>query len=204
MGNFFRSHLARNVDRVNESVARSEERWTIHGVGIRDVEEERSMFRKLKEQDGLYGLLGLPSGEACVVKSVTQLSHIPSGGPSFQHVMADAIDHRTKILSLTVTEKGYCQDASGDLDTSLEDVRHDIMLIKRSMNQSDFETLRRDPCRTALGLIASCLSLRDRFGESKAPITLLSCDNLPHNGNVRNVGENITSYLRIHKLEHRF
>ena len=184
MGNFFRSHLARNVDRVNESVARSEERWTIHGGGIRDVEEERSMFRKLKEQDGLYGLLGLPSGEACVVKSVTQLSHIPSGGPSFQHVMADAIDHRTKILSLTVTEKGYCQDASGDLDTSLEDVRHDIMLIKRSMNQSDFETLRRDPCRTALGLIASCLSLRDRFGENKAPITLLSCDNLPHNGNV--------------------
>ena len=197
------------MDRVNESVAQSEQRWNIHGVGIRDVEEEKSMFRKLKEQDGLYGLLGLPSGEACVVKSVTQLSHIPSGGPSFQHVMADAIDHRTKILSLTVTEKGYCQDASGDLDTSLEDVRHDIMLIKRSMNQSDFETLRRDPCRTyiflsnvkkklyahsithththtgtALGLIASCLSLRDRFGENKAPITLLSCDNLPHNGNV--------------------
>ena len=140
------------MDRVNESVAQSEQRWNIHGVGIRDVEEEKSMFRKLKEQDGLYGLLGLPSGEACVVKSVTQLSHIPSGGPSFQHVMGDAIDHRTKILSLTVTEKGYCQDASGDLDTSLEDVRHDIMLIKRSMNQSDFETLRRDPCRTYIFL----------------------------------------------------
>ena len=63
------------MDRVNESVARSEERWTIHGVGIRDVEEERSMFRKLKEQDGLYGLLGLPSGEACVVKCDSIKSH---------------------------------------------------------------------------------------------------------------------------------
>ena len=184
VGNFFRSHLARNVDRANEVFCDDEKMWNVHGVGIRDVEEERSMFERLEAQDGLYGLLGLPSGDVRVVGSLTKVSHIPSGGPAFQRVMADAIDYRTKIMSLTVTEKGYCQDASGNLDTSIEDVRHDIMLIKRAMNQSDFETLRRDPCRTALGLIASCLSLRDRFGEGKVPVTLLSCDNLPHNGNV--------------------
>ena len=187
VGNFFRSHLARNVDRFNEvSHAKEEEMWTIRGVGIRDVEDEKSAFEKLREQNGLYGLLSLPSGETRVVGSLTELSHLPSGGPAeVQRVMGDAIDSRTKIMSLTVTEKGYCQEEqSGDLDVSLEDVRHDIMLIKRAMNQNDFETLRRDPCRTALGVIASSLSLRNRFGDDSPPITVLSCDNLPHNGNV--------------------
>ena len=41
------------------------------------------------------------------------------------------------------------------------------------------------------------VTARSIWGE-QGTITLLSCDNLPHNGNVRNVGENITSYLRIH------
>ena len=73
----------------------------------------------------------------------------------------------TAIVSLTVTEKGYCHDpASGQLDWTHADIRHDVALPLRP--------------RSAVGMLVAGLARR-REGRI-APPTVLSCDNLPANG----------------------
>jgi fructuronate reductase len=76
-------------------------------------------------------------------------------------------DPSTRIVSLTVTEKGYLVDlATGALKDDDPAIRHDLA----------------DPAnpRTALGYLAEALWRRRRAGT--APFTVLCCDNLPSNG----------------------
>lgn len=68
----------------------------------------------------------------------------------------------TKIITLTVTEKGYCLDSNGELDLNLEGIKKDLQHTHQP--------------RTAIGLLALGLSHR------KEKITILSCDNLRENG----------------------
>lgn len=68
----------------------------------------------------------------------------------------------TEIITLTVTEKGYCLDARGELDLSHPGIRHDLALPHYP--------------ETAIGLLALGLTLR------KSPVTIISCDNLRSNG----------------------
>ena len=71
-----------------------------------------------------------------------------------------------QLVTLTITEKGYgLTPASGALDVSNPDVTADL-----AGNW---------PPRTALGLLARALEARARIG---APLTLMSCDNIPANG----------------------
>ena len=71
------------------------------------------------------------------------------------------------MVSLTVTEKGYCHDpASGQLDWTHADIRHDVALPLRP--------------RSAVGMLVAGLARRRE--RQIAPPTVLSCDNLPANG----------------------
>ena len=75
-----------------------------------------------------------------------------------------------KILSLTVTEKGYCLTEEGVLDVENADVRADI---------ANFSDAKFKP-NSAVGLIAKVLEVRKSRGLT--PLTIMSCDNLPMNG----------------------
>jgi fructuronate reductase len=76
-------------------------------------------------------------------------------------------DPQIRIVSLTVTEKGYCHDpASGQLDPDHPDIRHDLAFPAEPIS--------------APGLIVRALELRRTAGVR--PFTVLSCDNLPANG----------------------
>lgn len=75
-------------------------------------------------------------------------------------------DPAVRIVSLTVTEKGYCHDpAFGELDEAHPDIIADLAAPDRP--------------RSAPGL-AEALRLRRAAG--LAPFTVLCCDNLPANG----------------------
>jgi len=79
------------------------------------------------------------------------------------------IDPAIKIVSLTITEKGYCHSpATGELDFTHPDIVYDL----NNPNQP----------RSAIGYIVSALSKRHQKGH--APFTVLSCDNLPNNGHL--------------------
>ncbi|MDR1445189.1 MAG: mannitol dehydrogenase family protein [Treponema sp.] len=74
----------------------------------------------------------------------------------------------TVVISLTITEKGYCYDTvKGDLVWE-GDLLHDAR--------------RPEEPRTAIGFVAAALDRRRRAGGG--PLTLMSCDNFPSNGRV--------------------
>ena len=75
----------------------------------------------------------------------------------------------TRIVSLTVTEKGYSQDQlTGDLDLRNEAVIHDIQNI--------------DTPKTAIGYIVA--GLNNRLQADGRSFTVMSCDNLQGNGDM--------------------
>ncbi len=94
--------------------------------------------------------------------------------------MARLVDPRTRIISLTVTEKGYCQDAAtGALDEGHADIVADL-------------AGKRFP-RSVPGLLAEALHRRRQAGAP--PCTVLSCDNLPRNG--ATVARIVTRYAAL-------
>src|SRR5262249_13162996 len=82
-------------------------------------------------------------------------------------VLAAMTDAACRIVSLTVTEKGYCHEpATGRLNPDHPDIRWDLENGTAP--------------RSAMGFIAAALQRRRTQG--LAPFTVLCCDNLPHNG----------------------
>src|SRR5204862_8156537 len=79
----------------------------------------------------------------------------------------------TRIVSLTVTEKGYCLDASNQLDPGNADIVHDLANPPGSNGQGP---------RSTIGWLVEALARRRAAGIP--PFTVLSCDNLPQNGAV--------------------
>jgi fructuronate reductase len=155
-------HRAQQAVYTDDALAQESGNWGICGVSLRspDVRD------RLVPQDGLYtSVEKSPQGtRRRVIGSVREVLFL---GDERARVGERLHASATKILSLTVTEKGYCHDpASGKLNFSHPDIVHDLA----------------DPARavSAVGLIVAALDARRAAG---APgLTVLCCDNLPHNG----------------------
>jgi fructuronate reductase len=130
---------------------------SLQGAGVRD---------KLAAQDGLYTVIERSgAGAACTVIGTLRAVLFSPEDPAA--VMARIADPAIKIVSITVTEKGYCRDpASGRLDAAHPDIRHDLEQPERP--------------RSMLGVLIGGLARRQKAGAG--PVTVLCCDNLPHNG----------------------
>ena len=136
--------------------------WGICGVSLRspDVRD------RLAPQDGLYTAVEKsPSGvRRRVIGSVREVRFL---GDERHEVHQRLVAPSTRIVSLTITEKGYCHDpATGSLNFAHPDIAHDL---------SDSQ----DPV-SAVGLIVAALDAR-RLAHERG-MTVLCCDNLPHNG----------------------
>ncbi|WP_282609841.1 mannitol dehydrogenase family protein [Pelagibius sp. Alg239-R121] len=159
IGAFHRAHEAVYTDDV---LTHSGGDWAICGVSLR----QRTVQDQMDPQDGLYCVVERDGdGDRCrVIDAVTETLFAPDDPPALVARMAAPA---TKIVSLTVTEKGYCHDpASGKLN--LEDPG-----IVRDLNNPDRPS-------TAIGFLAAALNIRRLAGEK--PFTVMTCDNLPHNG----------------------
>ena len=124
----------------------------------------------MRAQDGRYSILefsdtGRRAGVVDVHRSLGVLADEPE---AFVAAIADPA-HR--ILTLTVSEVGYCRSArTGTLDVERDDVRADIATLLIPAARSDSSPGAGRPCRHG------------------APITVLSCDNLQSNGDVTRSG----------------
>ncbi len=160
IGAFHRAHQAVYTD----ALLSEDPSWGICGVSLRSPETRDA----LQPQDGLY-TLAVQDGEGSdlsVVGSVVELLCAPEDPEAVLRRMADPA---TRIVSLTITEKGYCHNpATGTLDEGHPDIIHDLANPARP--------------RSAIGFIVEAISRRVSAGV--APFTLLSCDNLPGNGHV--------------------
>ena len=159
VGAFHRAHQAVLFD---DQLAAGETAWAICGASLRSAETRDA----LQPQDGLYSVAVRGPGreDLCVIGALRALLVAPENP---QRLLAAMGDPQVKIVSLTVTEKGYCHDpARCELIESHPDVLHDLA--------------RPEAPRSALGFIVE--ALRRRRAAGIAPFTVLSCDNLPSNG----------------------
>src|SRR6187551_711444 len=118
LGAFHRAHQAVYADDV---LAR-DPRWGICGVSMKTPRA----IEPLAAQDGLYTLvLKDPSGStARVIGAVRETAFAPADPAALVRRMADP---RVHVITLTVTEKGYCHDpASGALNLDHPDIVHDL------------------------------------------------------------------------------
>jgi fructuronate reductase len=167
LGAFVRAHLAAYTDDVlaieprasGDSLGNS---WGIAGVSLKRPDQRD----RLAPQDGLYATLQRDgSGLNARIIGCIRATLVASEDPGA--VLARMTDGACRIVSLTVTEKGYCHSpATGRLDQNHPDIRHDL----------------ENPAapRSAIGLIVAALQRRRSAG--LGPFTVLCCDNLAHNG----------------------
>jgi fructuronate reductase len=161
LGAFFRAHGALYVA---EAMAASGGDWGILGVSLVNP-TQRDL---LAPQGFAYTALELgPGGEtAQVVDVVRDVLVAPEDPGAVLEAMADPA---VRIVTLTVTEKGYCHEpATGRLNPGHPDIRHDLA--------------HPDAPRSAPGFLVRALARRR--AEGHAPFTVLTCDNLPENGRV--------------------
>lgn len=166
IGAFMRAHMAAATE---SAIAAGDLRWGIVGVSLRQPDTRDA----LQPQDGLYTLAirdadtqGQARQRLQVIGAVGPLLVAPENPQAVLEAIA-APD--TRIVSLTVTEKGYCHDpATGALRLDHPDVVHDLAHPATP--------------RSAIGMLVYGLQLRHARGHG--PLTLMSLDNLPANGHV--------------------
>ncbi len=158
IGAFARAHLAW----YTQPLLRDDPRWGILGVSLRRADTRDA----LAPQDFLYTCAERDdAGERLTVIGAWAGVLVAPEAPGA--VLARLADPAVRIVTLTVTEKGYHRaGASGGLDTDDPAIQRDL-------------TAPAVP-RTAPGLLVAALRLRRAAGG--APFTVLSCDNLPENG----------------------
>ena len=159
IGAFHRAHQAVYTDSV---LAGGDNGWAILGVSLRSGDTRDA----LGPQDGLY-TVATRSGDADGFRVIGSIGRLLVAPENPQAVVDAMTDPAVRIVSLTVTEKGYCYSpAAAALDENHPDIVHDLA----------------NPAapRSAIGFIVEALSRRQADGGE--PFTLLSCDNLPANG----------------------
>ena len=158
IGAFHRAHEAVFTDAV---LARDPS-WGISGVSLRSPDTSDA----LAPQDNLY-TLAVRDGDKEALRIIGSIVETLVAPQDPERVLRRMSDPAVRIVSLTVTEKGYCHSpATGELDESHPDIVHDLADPQRP--------------KSAPGFIVEALARRRAAGIQS--FTLLSCDNLPANG----------------------
>ena len=159
VGAFHRSHQAVYTDSV---LALHGGDWRIVGVSLRSP----TVAEQLNPQGGLYTVAS-KGEDSCEYRVIAAIERVIAAAADPHEAIEQMAAPETKIVSLTITEKGYYRDAStGALATEHPDIVADL---------SD----PRSP-GTAVGCIVEALRRRRQRGLTG--FTVLSCDNLSNNG----------------------
>ncbi len=157
IGAFHRAHFAAYTD----AVLGCDPRWGILGVSLRHADVRDA----LAPQDFLY-TLSLRDGSARAPRVIGAHTGILVALEDPAALIARMAASEVAIVSITVTEKGYCRGAGGELDATHPDIASDLAAPGRP--------------KSVPGLLAAALAARRRSGA--APFTVVCCDNLSHNG----------------------
>ncbi|MDO1514438.1 mannitol dehydrogenase family protein [Maribacter confluentis] len=165
VGGFHRAHQAFYTNKLQETKNANE--WAICGVGLR--EGDRKIYDVLKKQDGLYSLIiKHPDGniETSIIGSIKDILLSVDDPKAVVQRMANP---QTKIVSLTITEGGYNFDAStGEFNFNNTDIQHELQ--------------NPDDPKTVFGYLTA--ALKKRWDSALPAFTIMSCDNIEHNGDV--------------------
>ena len=162
VGNFHRAHMGVYLDRLFATGADHD--WAILGAGTRPG--DAAMRERLLAQDCLCTVVDLDPAGARARVTGPMVGFLPVDPPA---VIAALADPAIRIASLTITEGGYFIDPLSDaFDAGDPDIAADAASP--------------DAPRTVFGILLAALRARREAGAT--PFTVLSCDNIPHNGAV--------------------
>jgi len=175
IGAFHRAHMAVYVD----DLLAQHPSWGIVGASLRRPDTKEA----LEPQDGLY-TIAVRDAEGTHPRIIGSILKVLDANTQREELLALMADKQIRIVSLTVTEKGYCHDpATGALDEGHVDVVYDLA--------------NPDNPRSAPGIVVAALARRKAAGI--APFAVMSCDNLPSNGETtRRI---VTHFARLHDDE---
>jgi fructuronate reductase len=125
----------------------------------------------LAEQDGLFTLL-IRAAEGDQAQVVPAISRAVDGAGT-EAFTACLADPAVRVLTLTVTEAGYCRREDGGLDTGHPAVAADLRHLSRRAGEG--EPIRSAPGRVIAGLLRRCHA-------DAGPLAIVPCDNLTDNG----------------------
>ena len=175
-GAFHRAHQALATDKL----AADGSDWGYCEVNL----NSGALIQALRQQDLLYTLTEMADSSlhTRVIGVVTQALH--GKGDGIDAVIEAMSQRDVAIVSMTVTEKGYCyMPSSGKLNPDHPDIVHDLENPPQP--------------RSLPGLILAAIMRRRERGIT--PFSVMSCDNMPENGHVtRNV---ITQLAERHSHE---
>lgn len=161
LGAFHRAHQAVYTDLA---MSASGGDWGITGVSLRSD----AVARQLRPQDGLFSVLS-DNGESREIRLVGAVKNVLVATTQLDEIVNAIADSATRLVTMTITEKGYCLAADGhSLDVGNEQIETDL-------NASQTP-------RSAIGILALGLHRRQTLGNE--PLTVISCDNLSENGRV--------------------
>ncbi len=171
-GSFHRAHQAWYLHRL---LLQGDQRWSIALGNIRD--DANQLLDILAAQKGEYALETVtPAGERSYEK-ITSIRKIIPWDEQLTALVDQGAAAETRVISFTVTEGGYYLDTHFKLDQANPDIQADL----------------KGGARTIYGTIARILQARRAQNTGK--VTLLSCDNVRHNG--ERFREGLTEFLTL-------
>lgn len=158
IGAFHRAHMAVYVD----DLLAGDSSWGIVGASLRRPDTKDA----LEPQDGLY-TIAVRDAAGTHPRVIGSILKVMDANTEREELLSLMASPAIRIVSLTVTEKGYCHDpATGELDQRHPDIVHDLANPTTP--------------KSAPGMLVEALARRRAAGI--APFTVMSCDNLPNNG----------------------
>ena len=160
LGGFSRAHQAWYTGRAPDA-----REWGIAAFTGRSP----ALAEALGPQDGLFTLVtrGADGDRFEVVGSLSAVHPAGDHAAWLGYLRSPEL----AIITLTVTEAGYCRGSDGHLDTGRPHVQSDVAALRSDRAAA----VRTAPGRLVAGLLA-------RRSAGAGPITVVPCDNLPQNG----------------------
>jgi len=165
LGAFHRAHqavyLQRHLNRHGES------EWGLCSANLRS---NHRLVDQLREQEGRYTVAEYRDREQVTLREIgvlRQALYVGEGGADLEQLLQCMAAPQTRIVTLTVTEKGYClSPSSGQLRSEDPVIAHDLAHPQTP--------------RSAPGIVLE--ALRRRRVAGIPAFTVLCCDNMPDNG----------------------
>ena len=162
VGNFHRAHQAVYLDDLFN--LGGDHDWAIVGAGV--LPSDAAMRDKLKAQDYLTTVVEQDNNKTAARVTGPMIDII---APDQKEALIERLsDPAIRIVSMTITEGGYFIDASGQFNPAHPAIAEDGRNPENP--------------KTVFGLILAGLKLRKSRGIR--PFTIMSCDNIPGNGEV--------------------
>ncbi len=162
VGAFHRCHQAEFTDDMLE---RRVGPWGVLGINLRPP----ALKPMLGIQDGLFTRSLHQDGAEPERRLIGCIRGVIDAESALAHALDVIADPRIGVVTMTVTEKGYCHiPATGSLDESNPDILHDLANPGAPRSLPGFLVV----------------ALEQRRARAAGPLTLISCDNIPSNGAV--------------------